>query len=125
MAIAGVAWACGSDAVEDLGDAMVDAGVALRDAASDAAAAQVAAECTIDEGGTLFAEAAIDVDPATVTDARAILCDLEGTAPFGLGGLDCTSGTVRFDATRARVQCGSGDPTGSGYRWRSVRIFIE
>lgn len=129
---AGAAWACSSDVATMVGDAMVDAGSALedageelRDATTDAARAQVTAECTIEEGGVLYAEAAIDVDPATVHSATAILCDIEGTPPVGFGGLDCTGGVARFDATRARVQCGGGDPTTTGYRWRSVRIFIE
>lgn len=139
-AVAAIAWACGSDVVEDVGDAMVDsgramvdggraiedAGRALRDTGTDAARAQVVAECSIRDGATWFADAMIDVDPATVTRAHAVMCDLEGRPPIDTG-LGCASANVFFDASRARVVCGAGmDPAAlEGYRYRSVRIFVE
>ncbi len=128
--------ACG-DGMSMMGDAMVDAGQTLvdagqhLDAAGDAmtpdAAAQpmvVTADCTAQDGSLYYADAYVDIDPATVHHVEAIMCDLEGTLS-GTGGFPCTSAAPRFSATRIRVLCGSGDPTMSGYRYRTVRFVIN
>lgn len=131
-AVGALLWSCGSDGVERMGDAMVDAahaladaGERLRDASTDAAVAQATAECTISEGGVLYAEAAVTIDPGTVRSVTAIMCGLEGSPPAGLGGLECTSAFARFSASRVRAQCGGGDPSATGFRWRTVRFVIE
>lgn len=121
--------ACG-DGMRVLGDAMVEAGTMLSDAGDamrpDAQAQPmiVTAECDVTEGTILFAEADVSIDPATVRHVSAIMCDREGDF-FGSGGLPCAAGTPRFSGTRIRQQCGGGDPTETGFRYRTVRFVIE
>jgi hypothetical protein len=128
-AIAIGVWACSSDVATTIGDAMVDAGESLsdaggelRDASDDAAAAQVTAEC-VQDGSFWFAEATIDVDPASVRSVTAILCGLEGAGAED--GFPCSAAVPAFSATRVRVLCGNGDPATSGYVYRDVRFYIE
>lgn len=129
--------ACGPDGVEMMGDAMVDAGEMLMDAggavsdAGDAmtsdAAAQMPTVATADcvrDGDLWWAEANVDVDTSTVTSATVIMCGLEGTQD-SRGNLDCFSDWVAFSSTRARTNCGTGDPAAGGFRYSEVRFVFD
>lgn len=132
--------ACGPDGMEMMGDAMVDAGEMLMDAGgmvsdagdamtSDAAAQEpreFAGTCDEELLGSWYAEAsAPGVVASEVTSVRAMLCDLEGTDPAA-GGLECWSnGSAYVGGGRLRVRCGSGDPTTTGFRYRSVRFIVR
>lgn len=114
------------DAMVDAAGAMRDAGELVRDSGSDAAAQPmiVTAECNVVEGNSMFAEAAVAIDVDRVAHVVAVLCDLEGTYTAA-GGLHCVTRDPYFDRARVRVFCGSGDPAAGGYRHRSVRFVIE
>ncbi|AKF11406.1 hypothetical protein DB32_008555 [Sandaracinus amylolyticus] len=73
-----------------------------------------------------YAEAELPLNVATVRGLRAVLCDLEGTAPERSGGLPCAiTSEVAFSDTVARVACGSGDPAAGGFRYGTVRFVVD
>ena len=84
------------------------------------------AGCGIQDGSAWWSEAHVEIDPATVRDVRAVLCDLEGTPPPDAAGLPCrVTSEVYFSDGRARVRCGDGDPGAGGYRYGTVRFVVE
>jgi hypothetical protein len=94
------------DGVRTVGDAMVDAGELLRDAAPDARAQEprvFTAPCDRRDGTFYYAEIAASLDPATA-DVSAYVCDPDPPVGIGLG---CSSAETTFDATRVRVACGN------------------
>ncbi|WP_236606494.1 hypothetical protein [Sandaracinus amylolyticus] len=106
-AIAAGAWACGSDVVEHLGDAMVDAGESLRDGASDDADAQVTidAECSIER--TLVSRLGND---ASWDETQSTNWYAEVPFPEAREG-----GAPMLAVLCGRVDFGSGTPCSSGW----------